>query len=268
LNIKIAIVDDNKEYVKMLEEYISTQQDMETVGVAYNGKEALEMINDLDRLPDVILMDVIMPYWDGFAVMEKLISLNLLHSTKVILMTALRNEDMMHQALSLGAAYYVLKPIELSMLVDRIRDVVKIADKDVKSKKKSSKKLKKTPVLNKPDINQSVSAILNELSIPPHIKGYHFLREAIIMGYEDYECLSSMTKIMYPQIAIKFSSTMPRVERAIRHSIEVCWNKGGHEKYSSYLNLSQARHIPRPTNSEFIAAMADYLKLHLDTDKQ
>ncbi|PAE24345.1 MULTISPECIES: sporulation transcription factor Spo0A [Bacillaceae] len=254
--IKVCVVDDNRELVGLLEEYISSQEDMEVSGVAHNGQDCLDIL--VQTQPDVLVLDIIMPHLDGLAVLEKMRELNLNALPNVIMLTAFGQEDVTKKAVDLGASYFILKPFDMDNLASHIRQV---------SGKSSSFLRKPLPSYRpqaeaKPkNLDASITSIIHEIGVPAHIKGYLYLREAISMVYNDIELLGSITKVLYPDIAKKFNTTASRVERAIRHAIEVAWSRGNIDSISSLFGYTVSMTKAKPTNSEFIAMVADKLRL-------
>jgi two-component system response regulator (stage 0 sporulation protein A) len=256
--IKVCIVDDNRELVSLLEEYISNQNDMEVIGVARNGQECLNLLKEKD--PDVLVLDIIMPHLDGLAVLEKLRDMKKDKLPNVIMLTAFGQEDVTKKAVELGAAYFILKPFDMENLVNHIRQV---SGKSMQLIKRSNNNtFNKQPAENKPkNLDASITSIIHEIGVPAHIKGYLYLREAISMVYNDIELLGSITKVLYPDIAKKYNTTASRVERAIRHAIEVAWSRGNIESISNLFGYTVSMSKAKPTNSEFIAMVADKLRL-------
>jgi two-component system response regulator (stage 0 sporulation protein A) len=255
--IKVCIVDDNRELVGLLEEYLSSQDDFEVLGVAYNGQECLNMLKDKE--PDVLVLDIIMPHLDGLGVLEKLRQADR-PQPNVIMLTAFGQEDVTKKAVDLGAAYFILKPFDMEGLASHIRQVsgnaaplIKRASSSIRSSNESQGKGK--------NLDASITSIIHEIGVPAHIKGYLYLREAISMVYNDIELLGSITKVLYPDIAKKYNTTASRVERAIRHAIEVAWSRGNIESISSLFGYTVSMTKAKPTNSEFIAMVADKLRL-------
>ncbi|ENH97420.1 stage 0 sporulation protein [Gracilibacillus halophilus YIM-C55.5] len=251
---KVLLVDDNKELVQLMEEYLEDQNDFEIVGTAYNGKECLEMTDEVT--PDVIVLDIIMPHIDGLAVLAKLKEQDHTKQVHVIMLTAFGQEDVTKKAVNLGASYFILKPFDLAHLAEQIRQVQGIQSAV------QSPNMKQTPSQNKKfDLEASITNIIHEIGVPAHIKGYMYLREAITMVYNDIELLGSITKVLYPDIANKYNTTASRVERAIRHAIEVAWSRGNMDSISSLFGYTVSVSKAKPTNSEFIAMVADRLRL-------
>jgi len=252
--IKVVLVDDNRELVSLLVDYMSTQEDIEIVGTAHNGQDCLNLLEKVE--PDVLVLDIIMPHLDGLGVLERLRNSNL-RFPHVIMLTAFGQEDVTTRAVELGASYFILKPFDMEYLASHIRGV---NEKGARSFRSSS------PVRNKEEkkaqnLEASITSVIHEIGVPAHIKGYLYLREAISMVYHDIELLGAITKVLYPDIAKKFNTTASRVERAIRHAIEVAWSRGNIDAISSLFGYTISMTKAKPTNSEFIAMVADKLRL-------
>ncbi len=195
--IKVCVVDDNRELVGLLEEYISSQDDMEVIGVAHNGQDCLDMLKDAD--PDVLLLDIIMPHLDGLAVLEKLRDMGKSVIPNVIMLTAFGQEDVTKNAVDLGASYFILKPFDMDNLGSHIRQV---SGKGKSQNRKPASPGYRSAAEQKPkNLDASITSIIHEIGVPAHIKGYLYLREAISMVYNDIELLGSITKVLYPDIA-------------------------------------------------------------------
>jgi two-component system response regulator (stage 0 sporulation protein A) len=253
--LKVFIADDNREFSDLLVEYLEQQRDINIIGKAYNGKEALELIPK--DPPDVLLLDIIMPHLDGLGVLEGLNNFDFDPRPKVIMLTAFGQEDITRKAVELGASYYILKPFNMDTLVERIR---LLATTKPAQPAGGLPRPAKRPVLE-----VEVTNIIHEMGIPAHIKGYQYLREAIMMVVEEVDLLGSVTKILYPQIAAKFDTTSSRVERAIRHAIEVAWARNNIETIKKFFGYTINTERGKPTNSEFIALVADRLRLNSKT---
>ncbi|MEK3890793.1 sporulation transcription factor Spo0A [Bacillus sp. FSL K6-3431] len=253
--IKVCIVDDNRELVGLLDEFISSQEDMEVVGTAHNGQDCLQLLEDVS--PDVLILDIIMPHLDGLGVLERLRQSETLSFPSVIMLTAFGQEDVTTKAVELGASYFILKPFDMEHLANHIRQV---SGKGTMTNRKHTPH--KTSDEKKPrNLEANITSVIHEIGVPAHIKGYLYLREAISMVYNDIELLGSITKVLYPDIAKKFNTTASRVERAIRHAIEVAWSRGNVESISSLFGYTISMSKAKPTNSEFIAMVADKLRL-------
>lgn len=254
--IKVLLVDDNKELVIMLENYINAQTDMEVVGVAFNGQDCLPLVKD--KKPDVLVLDIIMPHLDGLAVLDRLRAGLVEKIPNVIMLTAFGQEDVTKKAVDLGASYFILKPFDMEHLISNIRQVV---GKGSAVTKRNSTSLVSNYESKPRNLDASITSIIHEIGVPAHIKGYMYLREAISMVYNDIELLGSITKVLYPDIAKKFNTTASRVERAIRHAIEVAWSRGNIDSISTLFGYTISMSKAKPTNSEFIAMVADKLRL-------
>jgi two-component system response regulator (stage 0 sporulation protein A) len=248
--IRVLVADDNREFADLLKEYLQKQEDMSVVGVAYNGLEALELIDEVS--PDIVILDIIMPYLDGIGVLEQLAAQHLQKRPKIVMLTAFGQEAITHRVLELGADYYILKPFDLDILAERLRQMA--TGKTTLPKTLTVKDREKSH-------DARVTSIMHELGIPAHIKGYMYLRDAIIMVVSRVELLSRITKELYPTIADKYSTTPSRVERAIRHAIEVAWVRGNVEFIEKMFGHTISQDKGKPTNSEFIAMVADKLRL-------
>lgn len=256
--ITVGIVDDNRELVHVMADYLNNQDDMEVIGMAYDGDECLHLLDKVQ--PDVLLLDLIMPHLDGLAVLEKLKEEHTNYYPSIIMLTAFGQEEVMRKAVQHGASYFILKPFDFDHLTNKVRDVMNQHHPQKQQHnhiKNSSIEIKK----EKENIETKITNMMHEIGVPAHIKGYLYLREAITMVYHDIELLGSVTKILYPDIAKHFNTTASRVERAIRHAIEVAWNRGNIDSITDLfgytINVSKAK----PTNSEFIAMVADKLRL-------
>lgn len=244
--IKILIADDNKEFCELLKEFISQEEDFQLVGVANNGLEAVEIINR--EKPDVVILDIIMPHLDGIGVLEKLASEQ--HRPKVIMLTAFGQESVTHKAIELGADYYILKPFDFSVLATRIRQLAE-----------GETIPQYTPPIRTKNLDVAVTNIIHEMGVPAHIKGYQYLRDAILMVVDEVNLLGAVTKELYPMIAQKYTTTPSRVERAIRHAIELAWDRGNVEMMNKFFGYTINLERGKPTNSEFIAMVADKLRI-------
>jgi two-component system, response regulator, stage 0 sporulation protein A len=254
--IDVLLADDNREFVNLLEEYISSQHDMNVVGVAYNGNDVIRLPQA--SVPDVLILDIIMPHLDGLAVLEQIQAMRLSPQPKIIMLTAFGQEEITKKAVELGAAYYILKPFDMEVLAQRIRQMT--SSKPTGSFISAVKPQSSLAVRGR-NLDASITSIIHEIGVPAHIKGYLYLREAITMVYNDVELLGSITKVLYPDIAKKFNTTASRVERAIRHAIEVAWSRGNLDSISSLFGYTVSNTKAKPTNSEFIAMVADKLRI-------
>jgi len=255
--IKVLLADDNREFIELLKDYINSQGDMEVMGVAFNGNEVFKIF-ETEGIPDVLILDIIMPHLDGLAVLEHIRSINSKDQPKVIMLTAFGQEEVTKKAVELGASYYILKPFDMEVLANRIRQV---ANSNHTYTLKTVMKVPSQAAPKGKSLDQNITAIIHEIGVPAHIKGYMYLREAITMVYNDVELLGSITKVLYPDIAKKFNTTASRVERAIRHAIEVAWSRGNMDSIGSLFGYTVSNSKAKPTNSEFIAMVADKLRI-------
>lgn len=244
--IKLLVVDDNKNLVDMIEEYFKDNEEVEVNLKAYDGVEGIEMIKTKQSEYDVIILDLIMPNKDGIYVLEEMKKLNI--DKKVIVSTSYNSPEVIRRISDLGASYYLLKPYDMKDLNKRINDL---------SNKKDSTNID----FDYSNLQSSITKILHELGIPSHIKGYQYIRNAIGIIYERPETIGGITKELYPELAAKFDTTVSRVERAIRHAIEVSWNRGDWDLMEEIFGHSVDIDKAKPTNSEFIVTIADKLRL-------
>jgi two-component system response regulator (stage 0 sporulation protein A) len=258
--------DDNSDYREIIRDYFSTLQDIEIVSIAKNGTEAYEMI--IQNEPDIVVLDMIMPHIDGLGVIEKLKADSHKKMPLIIILSAIGQENITQNAISLGASYYFVKPFNLDLLAERIRQLgrtlrVKPNNGAVSTIKSGSSLIEKDSQPFQNDIERNVTNIIHEVGVPAHIKGYYFLRDAIIMVVNDTVAISSITKLLYPAVAKRNNTTAPRVERAIRHAIEVVWERGETEVLKHIFGYTVSITMKRPSNSEFIAAISDMLRMEM-----
>ncbi|MFC5447975.1 sporulation transcription factor Spo0A [Paenibacillus aestuarii] len=258
--IQVLLADDNREFTHLLSEFIGEQDDMEIVGVAYNENEVLRFIEQQRDVPDVLILDIIMPHLDGLGVLEKLREMNLQPQPKIIMLTAFGQENITQKAVQLGASYYILKPFDMEVLTNRIRQLV-TTNQAASATVTSSQKANIVHMPKGKNLDANITSIIHEIGVPAHIKGYQYLREAITMVYNNIEILGAITKTLYPAIAEKYKTTPSRVERAIRHAIEVAWTRGNIDSISFIFGYTINISKSKPTNSEFIAMVADKLRI-------
>ena len=254
--IKVLLVDDNKDFCNLLEEFLNQQENFEVVATAHDGVEALEKIEEHEF--DVLVLDVIMPQLDGIGVLEEVKEKGLREEFKIIMLTAFGQEDLTQQVVELGADYYILKPFDLDKLASRIRQVIEPNNNDGNNEYVIRKEKEKEV-----NIEERVTEIMHNIGVPAHIKGYLYLRQAITMVINDIELLGAVTKQLYPSVADKFDTTASRVERAIRHAIEVAWKNGNTKVINDIFGHSITSSTGKPTNSQFIAKIADKLRIEM-----
>ena len=264
--ITVLIADDNQEFSRTLATYLGNQEDMEIIGITKDGLEAVDVIKE--KMPDVAILDVIMPHLDGLGVLERVNNSSSLNKKPIcIMLSAVGQDKITQKAISLGAEYYMVKPFDIELLIQRIREIKNF--KPNGSNNVVIKEQKRTPYINvtstktKDNLEALVTNIIHGVGVPAHIKGYQYLREAIMMVVNDIEVINQITKSLYPQIAQKFTTTPSRVERAIRHAIEVAWGRGEVDLMENIFGYTVSASKGKPTNSEFIAMIADKLRLEL-----
>ena len=244
--IKVLVIDDNETLVDMVKQYFSSHAVIEVNDVAYNGKDGLNLLEKNQY--DLVLLDLIMPGMDGVKVLEETIKRGI--NTRIIVLTSYNSPEIIRKVSGLGIKYFMLKPFELSDLEEKI---LEYSNNDVYSKK--------TIDLYYSDLQLSITKLLHELGVPSHIKGYTFIREGINLVYNDPSLSSAITKELYPIIAKKYDTTPSRVERAIRHAIEVSWNRANWELMEEVFGYSVDIDKAKATNSEFIVTLADKLRI-------
>ncbi len=244
--IKVLMIDDNVNLVEMVNDYFEDNQRIDIVGSAYNGDEGLKIIKEGKLEYDLIVLDLIMPKKDGIAVLRDLKENNI--NRNIIVATSYNAPDTIRKVSEYGVTYYILKPFDLPDLEDKILDTFTTSSK------------KSINILSN-NLQISISKMLHELGMPSHIKGYQYIREAISMVYDNPDIVGGITKELYPELATKFDTTVSRVERAIRHAIEVSWNRGDWDLMEEIFGHSVDIDKAKPTNSEFIVTVADKLRL-------
>ena len=265
--LSILIADDNQDFSNTLLSYINHQEDMEVIAVAKDGNEAVDMISN--TLPDVVLLDVIMPHLDGLGVLEKINVLRTENRPTCIMLSAVGQDKITQKAVAAGADYYVVKPFDIEVLIKRIREIkffkpIPIGNNFIaREPRQKYIELSDKNAKNEENLEALVTNIIHEVGVPAHIKGYQYLREAIMMVVNDIDVINQITKSLYPKIAFKYSTTPSRVERAIRHAIEVAWGRGQTETVEGIFGYTISASKGKPTNSEFIAMIADKLRLEL-----
>ncbi len=267
--IKVIIADDNSDFVNTLNEYLEHEEDLEVIATARDGEEAVKLI--IEKQPDIVLLDVIMPHLDGLGVLEALRAQQMEKKPMCIMLSAVGQDKITQKAINLGAEYYVVKPFDINLLIKRMRDF-KFYQPGTAKGGYASREIKQqyieiAPESKKDESNLEalVTNVIHEVGVPAHIKGYQYLREAIMMVVNDIDVINQITKQLYPDIAKKYSTTPSRVERAIRHAIEVAWGRGQTETVENIFGYTVSAAKGKPTNSEFIAMIADKLRLELKT---
>ena len=252
--IRVLLADANADFRASMADYISREGDMEVVAAVDNGAEALALI--AERRPDILLTDLVLLKLDGLELLRRLADSG--QRLPCIVLSSFVSQRIVSQCSELGADYFISKPCEPSTLLERIRALcapvpnaprIGFESGWDKSQRESA------------ELEAVVTDIIHEIGVPAHIKGYQYLREAIILTINDMEMINAVTKVLYPEVARKFSTTPSRVERAIRHAIEVAWDRGDIEVLQKYFGYTVSNIKGKPTNSEFIAMIADSLTL-------
>ncbi len=249
--LKILVVDDDEKYVKELCDSISIQTDLTSAGYALDGEEALKMIEETE--PDAIILDIILPKLDGIGVLRRLSSMELKKKPEILVSSSSTLGSLYDMASKYGAGYYMIKPQRDESILDAVRDMCGIQ----KNLSINNMTIKEEGF----DLETMVTEYIHELGVPAHIKGYHYLRTAIMMVVKDMDLLNYITKELYPEIAKAYQTTSSRVERAIRHSIEVAWTRGKPQTMNEVFGYTINTGKGKPTNSEFIAMIADRIRL-------
>jgi len=284
--ITILIADDNPDFANTLTGYIEEDNEFEIIAIARDGKEAVEMI--LSTEPDVVLLDVIMPHLDGIGVLEKINAAKMKKNPLCIMLSAVGQDKITQRALELGAEYYAIKPFDIITLLQRVKEIklyrqqpqfinsninsYNINNTSNNMNSYIAREIKAPYIEISPEkkkdqenLEALVTNVIHEVGVPAHIKGYQYLREAIMMVVNNIDIINQITKQLYPDIASKYRTTPSRVERAIRHAIEVAWGRGQTETVENIFGYTISAAKGKPTNSEFIAMIADKLRLELKT---
>ncbi len=248
----VFLLQDTKETIKTIEEHFSKSKEFEIIGSDTDAISALSLL--ADRKPTFLITEMVLSGYDGFSVIEKVKAMD--KNVKIIVLTACCSDDVIYRAMTLGADFYLAKPINFEVLEARMNDVIN----GVKPDERSSN----LKAFHNVSLEEKISKIFINVGIPPHIKGYVFLREGVKMAVEEPNIINNITKRLYPSIGDKFGTSASKVERAIRHAIEVAWNRGRIEAINSILGVRAYVGQDKPTNGEFIALVADKMLLELE----
>ena len=238
------MADASEEFRRLLVETLRGEGDLSVVGETGDGEAAVELCRQ--RQCDVLVMDMILASLDGVEVLSKVSAMT--PKPKVLVISSFASGSVADLAAAKGADYFMMKPCRTSAVVERVRQMVtgvRPAEEDTRGQ----------------GLESTVTAIIHEIGVPAHIKGYQYLREAIMITVEDMDVINAVTKVLYPEVAKRFGTTASRVERAIRHAIEVAWDRGDLETLQKYFGYTVSNAKGKPTNSEFIAMIADRLQL-------
>jgi len=240
---KILLADADEEFRILLADVINGEADMEVVGSVGDGEEALKLV--CGGGADVLVMDLVLGGIDGLELLRQIGELSGRRPT-ILVVSGFTRGNVVNQAAALGADFFMTKPCRMDSITERIR-LLRVGGLEAAPSRQSLETL--------------VTAIIHEIGVPAHIKGYQYLREAILIAVEDMDVINAVTKVLYPEVAKRFGTTASRVERAIRHAIEVAWDRGDLETLQRYFGYTVNSAKGKPTNSEFIAMIADRLQL-------
>jgi len=249
----IVIVDDNRDFCENVRDFLSANEDYEVAATAYDGKTGYELV--LEVKPDLLLTDIVMPVMDGLTLLTRIANNTVLtKKPKIIVFSASGYDSIISNATRLGAEFYFIKPFDMEALKERIDDI--LADK-TRSDSPAGAASKSA------DLETNITMYIQQLGVPAHIKGYQYIRDAIMMVIEDMDAINSITKFLYPTVAKHYNTTSSRVERAIRHAIEVAWDRGNPDILNDLFGYTILSTRGKPTNSEFIAMIADKIRLDM-----
>ena len=245
--IRVMLADDNRSILKLMSDYLGRQGDIELVAAVSDGLEIPGAV--IEHTPDILVMDIIMPRRDGFMTLEKLNEESFPVKPKVIVLTGLARDDFIMRAIRLGASYYMVKPFDMGLLYARIVEIAREKPEAVAA----------APEPNEPQesVDEQITNLFLTLGIPAHIKGYQYLREAVRMVLENHDVINRITKELYPGIARRFDTSASKVERAMRHAIEVAWTRGRLDSVNQMYGYKLFKREDKPTNGEFIALVSD-----------
>ena len=249
--IKVLVADPSEDYRNMVASQFQSEIDLELVGSTADGLEVLRIAQE--KKPDVIVLDIVLANLDGMDVLRRLGEMKA--SALPIMVSSFYKDSVISEASSLGASYFMLKPFSVGTLMEKVRQVSGKASRELLSSAAQA------PRPEEPSLEHVVTEVIHEIGVPAHIKGYKYLREAIMLTVRDMEIINAVTKVLYPEVAKKFNTTPSRVERAIRHAIEVAWDRGDLEVLQKFFGYTVSNIKGKPTNSEFIAMIADRLSL-------
>ena len=247
--MRILVADSSEEYRRMITDALNAEMDMEVIGATGDGEEALELIGS--EKPDAVVMETVLSGADGLEVLTRLSESGAGEARPAILVVSgFARGNMAQLAAAAGADYYLMKPCKMSAVAERLRQLAEMGKEPLMDAEEPGRNLENT-----------VTGIIHEIGVPAHIKGYQYLREAIMIAADDMDVINAVTKVLYPEVAKRYHTTASRVERAIRHAIEVAWDRGDLEILQKYFGYTVSNAKGKPTNSEFIAMIADRLQL-------
>ena len=257
MKLRVLIADPNREFQQMMTALLSKERDMEAADVASDGLEALAKVKTLR--PDVVLLDLVQPRLDGLGVLRRLAAQE--NAPPVLVLTGFVNSHVIAECSELGAAYFMPKPCDTTELIQRLRKCTETKKKPPDGQNVSGQSLNTWPgdkYMSYP-LESAVTDIIHEIGVPAHIKGYQYLREAILFTLRDGDAVTGITKVLYPEIAKRFSTTSTCVERAMRRAIEVAWDRGDEDVRQKIFRGTISGNKGKPTNGEFIAMIAEHV---------
>ena len=251
--IRVLLADDNQSILQLLTDYFARKEDVEIVGAVSDGNEVLDMVNTCR--PEILVTDVIMPRCDGFTVLEQIAKSDMEARPKVIVLTGLARDDFIARAIRLGASYYMVKPFDMNLLYARIAEIARQREEE------RTESFREPALPQSKSVDEQITNLFLTLGIPAHIKGYVYLREAVHMVLENRDVLNRITKELYPGVAQRFDTSASKVERAMRHAIEVAWSRGRLDTVNRMYGYKVFDALDKPTNGEFISCVAEKIAL-------
>jgi len=243
---RILIADTSESYRRGLAENLDQEPDFQVVGRTEDGMQLLQLARELE--PDAVVMDLVLVGMEGLEAVEQLAALP--KRPKILILTKYTRGAIIEEAADRGADYYITKPCRAGTVCERLRSLVAAECPEPEEDSRVA-------------LESRVTAIIHEVGVPAHIKGYQYLREAILIAIDDMDVINAVTKVLYPEVAKRFGTTASRVERAVRHAIEVAWDRGDLDTLQKYFGFTVSNSKGKPTNSEFIAMIADRLQLDM-----
>ena len=241
--ITVVLADANEEFRTALKQTVDAAGEFEVVGSASDGPTAYSLLAECK--PQLLVMDLLLPGLDGFGLLEQAAKAKM--QPKTVVVSALYRDQVVSQAMNKGVSFFMPKPCEMNSLLERLRQAVEDGSEETEDAFQS--------------LEREVTAVIHEVGVPAHIKGYQYVREAIVIAVQDMDVINAVTKVLYPEVARRYSTTPSRVERAVRHAIEVAWDRGDLETLQRYFGYTVSNTKGKPTNSEFIAMIADRIRL-------
>ncbi|MDY5016318.1 MAG: sporulation transcription factor Spo0A [Eubacteriales bacterium] len=257
-HIRVLLVDCNQDFRTQLAERLEREPRVDVVGVAADGNEAIQKTAELS--PDIVIIDIMVPPLDGLYAIREILALQLVKVPAFYVLSQFMSQETLSYAVGLGISYFMIKPFDIEALVQRVLQHGQAAGAA------GTRRAAARPLPPELDMEIRVTNVIHEIGVPAHIKGYQYLRDSIIMTINDMDVINAITKVLYPTIAKRYNTTSSRVERAIRHAIEVAWDRGDIEVLQSYFGYTVSNIKGKPTNSEFISMIADRIRLQIKSE--